>query len=373
MALASMTMQRTRGNNKILVFIDQMQIGGAARVTSLMLEALADEFNIVIAYDDIKYSTFYHIDERIKRVSYHTKRLQIPVVSGVAKELCLAYKARAIIQSEKPDIIIAVTHLVFSQVYIGNIGLNTPIIAYDHTSFSRNLGVIQNFIRRRLYKRAHKVILLTEKDRNLMSSTLTNTCVVYNPLTFRPTSDYSNRENWVLCVSRLNSWHVKGLDRIISMWGKISSKAEGWRLVIAGGGSEENLKTLANMADAAGVGDSITFLGQVNNMKEVYQKSAIFALPSRVEGFPMSLLEALSQGCPFVSFSLEGAINEMTTNMESGFIVEDNNEELFHLKLIELINSPEYRVRMSKMASQSVERFNTQTYSETLKRIINDI
>lgn len=368
-----MTMLKAHKNSKILVFIDQMQIGGAARVTSLMLEALADEFDIVIAYDNIKYSTFYHIDNRIKRVSYHAKRLKIPGVSGIVKEFGLAYKAHAIIQSEKPDIIIAVTHLVFSQVYIGNIGLNIPIIAYDHTSFSRDLGFIQNFIRRRLYKRAHKVILLTEKDRNLMSSTLTNTSVVYNPMTFHPTSDYINREKWVLCVSRLNSWHVKGIDRIISMWSEISSKAKGWRLVVAGGGSKENLNTLKNMADAAGISESITFLGQVDNMKEIYQKSAIFALPSRVEGFPMSLLEALSQGCPFVSFSLDGAINEMATNMESGFIVEDNNEEQFLHKLLELIDNPEYRTSMSKMASRSVDRFNIQVYSETLKNIINNI
>lgn len=368
-----MTMRRTGKNSKILVFIDQMQVGGAARVTSLMLEALADEFNVVIAYDNVKYTTFYHIDERIKRVSYYAKRSQIPGISGAVKELKLATIARTIIRDEKPDVIIAVTHLVFSQVYVGCIGLNIPIIAYDHTSFSRDLGLIQNFIRRRLYKQANKVILLTEKDRRLMSSTLINTCVVYNPLTYLPTYEFSNREKWVLCVGRLNSWHVKGLDRIMSIWSNISHKATGWRLVIAGGGSDESLNKLMNMAEKYGVGDTITFLGQIDNLKEVYQKSAIFALPSRIEGFPMCLLEALSQGCPFVSFSLDGAIKEMATNAESGFIVEENNEEEFSLRLLELISNSGLRDKMSQMAVKSVNRFNLSNYSENIKEIINNI
>lgn len=373
MESAFMTMQAAKKNRKILVFIDQMQIGGAARVTSLMLEALADEYSVTICYDNVKYSTFYNIDNRVKIVPFHVKRRHIPLVSGIVKELGLAAKARNIIKRERPDVIISVTHLVFSQVYIGSIGLNIPIIAYDHTSFSRDLGFIQNFIRRSLYKRATKVILLTQKDREMMSSTLKNSCVVYNPLTFTPSYEAHKREKWVLCVGRLNSWHIKGLDRIISMWGEISPKAKGWQLVIAGGGSEHIRDMLLNMAKESGVKDSVTLLGQVDNLQNIYAKSSIFALPSRVEGFPMCLLEALSQGSPFVSFSMDGAVKEMATNGVSGFIIDDNKEDEFAVKLKELISNSKLREEMSPKAVKSVERFNLRNYSTNIKRVIESI
>ena len=42
--------------------------------------------------------------------------------------------------------------------------------------------------------------------------------------------------------------------------------------------------------------------------KPIYRSAEIFALPSRVEGFPLVLVEAMSQGCACVSFSMQGAV-----------------------------------------------------------------
>ena len=127
------------------------------------------------------------------------------------------------------------------------------------------------------------------------------------------------------------------------------------------------------MAKESGIKDSVTLLGQVDNLQNIYAKSSIFALPSRVEGFPMCLLEALSQGSPFVSLSMDGAVKEMATNGVSGFIIDDNKEDEFTVKLKELISNPKLREEMSPKAVKSVERFNLRNYSTNIKRVIESI
>ena len=59
---------------KVLVFIDQMTIGGAARVTSIMANELVKYgYTVTIACDNIKYPIYYTINKDVRIVSFHKK------------------------------------------------------------------------------------------------------------------------------------------------------------------------------------------------------------------------------------------------------------------------------------------------------------
>lgn len=357
---------------KVLVFIDQMSIGGAARVTSIMANELVEYgYTVTIACDNIKYPIDYTINKNVRIVSFHKKRNSIPIVSSLWKEFSLIALSREIIKSEKPDVIIAVTYMVFSQVYFGSIGLGIPVIAYDHTSFSRNLGFIGNIIRFHLYKQANQLVVLTNKDQALLQKrNFHNTTVIYNPLTYPEFNGSSHRGKFVLCVGRLNSWKVKGFDRIISIWKDISREVDGWKLKIAGDGSESSIRTLETMIKNNSVESSVELLGAISDMENLYRSAGIFALPSRVEGFPMVLMEALSQGCPSISFSIGGAIDEMVDNNKTGLIINDNDINDFEAKLKLLMSDGTMRTRLGENASKSVGRFCRDNYMKSIHAII---
>lgn len=342
---------------KVLVLIDQMAVGGAARVCSTLLFGLNKmKYELTLVLDYATAAPIYDIPKDIRKINMPFKAKGVPVV----KQIRLIYDLHRYVRINKPDVIIAVTFFPFFYAFFSSLGLKVPIVAYDHTSFGRDMGYFNNWIRYYLYGKAEKLVLLTEKDRRILGLKFPNKTVIYNPLTYPVVDVRTQRTKTILCAGRLDAWKVKGFDRMIDVWSSISKNFPEWKLLIAGAGSPESLKA---MALGAGVEGSVDFLGHVSDMEKLYQESAIFALPSRVEGFPMVLLEAMSQGCICCSFSMDGAVNEMMSD-SSGCIVKDNDTIAFGNALIGLMDKyPDYD-EMRKSAYTDASRFDTETYFE---------
>ena len=98
----------------------------------------------------------------------------------------------------------------------------------------------------------------------------------------------------ILAVGRLS--REKGFDLLVEAWRKIHLQLPGWELHIAGSGSEH-----AALIEQARDLPSVKLLGWIPNAWPLYQQATMFVLPSRYEGFPVALVEALSQGCPSIA------------------------------------------------------------------------
>ena len=357
---------------KILFIIDQMAQGGAARVTSTLLPGLlAKGYDVVMAFDYVNSKQFYDIPDGVNVIPFEAKRKGVKFV----KQIVLIREARRIIRDVRPDLIVAVTFFPFFYAYFGNLRTGIPLIAYDHTSFGRNMGLFVNFIRFHLYGCADKVVILTKKDSDLLGDRLPEKVVIYNPLTYPIKYEAKeNRQKVVLCAGRLDSWHIKGIDRILDIWSRVSQIHTDWKLLIAGGGDDESLATIKSMIEKNSIKKSVVLLGQISDMPLLYAATSIFALPSRVEGFPMVLLEAMSQGCACVAFEMEGAVNEMMS-VASGEIVPDGNLGRFEAALNKLISMHPNYSDIQVSAFKDVERFSCDEFynhwDNTIKHTIN--
>ncbi|MBQ2023624.1 MAG: glycosyltransferase, partial [Alistipes sp.] len=98
-----------------------------------------------------------------------------------------------------------------------------------------------------------------------------------------------------------------------------------------------------------------------------------FALPSRVEGFPMVLIEAMSQGCACLSFQMQGAVNEIMTDGKDGLIVDDGNIERFTQRLDSLMEDEKYRTTLATQAVESVARFSEDCFAQRWTEIIKQV
>ena len=353
---------------KILIVIDQMAEGGAARVTSLLLSGLVGlGYDIAIALDNVNARIFYSIPDSIKIITLPIKNNDNPGF----KQIRLILATSRIIKQEKPNVVLAVTFFPFFYSYYAKIGLGIPVICYDHTSFGRNMGRFINWIRYSLYGKADKLVILTKKDERLLGDKFPRKEVVYNPLTYPIIRHCNIRQKTILCAGRVDSWDVKGFDRIINIWGTLSKKYPEWKLQIAGGGEPKKMDEVKQLLADAHVEDSTELLGQVYDMPSLYAKTSIFALPSRVEGFPMVLLEAMSQGCVCVSYEMGGAVYEIM-NENSGYIVKDGSLEEFSNALEQLINAyPDYSDKQES-GYVAAGRFTCDTFYNQWDRLIKD-
>lgn len=128
------------------------------------------------------------------------------------------------------------------------------------------------------------------------------------------------RENIVLAVGRFNDT-LKGFDRLIEAFSLI--KNNNWKLVFAGG--DEDGIQLKDLAKKLNIHERVTFLGKVKEIDKVYAKAGIFVMPSRSEGFPNALCEAMAAGIPCISFDFIAGPSDIISNGVNGIIVKDND------------------------------------------------
>lgn len=356
---------------KILVFIDQFESGGAARVTCTMLNGMIDKgYNITLATNLTNRSIGYSLDKRIEVINFYGGETNNKLQS-LCRHLRLIYSANKCIKQVKPDVVIAVTHNPYLYVRVATWFSKLPIIAVDHTSFSRKISWWEDWVRGYFYKYANVLSILTKKDERLLGKKFPNKVVIYNPLSFPPLETQTTRKKNILVAGRLSFWKVKGIDRIIDIWADLANKYPDWTLEIAGEGNSQSTIFLKNLVCQKGLEERVRFLGQVNDMKTKLSETSIFALPSRVEGFPMVLMEAMSQGCACIAFTLGGACDEMMTNNKSGYIVEDDNLESFSNSLCKLLDNPSIREQLGCNAINDSKRFSVETFIQSWINILN--
>jgi phosphatidylinositol alpha-1,6-mannosyltransferase len=138
----------------------------------------------------------------------------------------------------------------------------------------------------------------------------------------------------ILTVSRLDAGQRhKGQDRIIEVLPRL--KADGLDVVYLIAGEGGDALRLRSMASAAGLGDSVRFLGRVPpaELPDLYRAADLFALPSTGDGFGIVFLEAMACGVPALGLAAGGA-SDAFADGDLGILVSGADlEEAMHYGL----------------------------------------
>ncbi len=159
------------------------------------------------------------------------------------------------------------------------------------------------------------------------------------------------RAHQILAVARLV--HQKGLDLLLQAFAALPLDCrDSWSITLVGDGPER--KALENQALELGISEAVTFAGFRSDPLPFMQRAAIFALPSRFEGMPNALLEAMAAGLPsVVSDSSPGPL-EMVTNGENGLVVPSDDWRAFSRALEQLMLDSALRDRLGAAAREKL-------------------
>ena len=94
------------------------------------------------------------------------------------------------------------------------------------------------------------------------------------------------------------------------------------RFLIVGDGPER--EALVQLTRELDLGDAVHFLGNRSDVPEILAALDVFALTSRIEANPVSILEAMASGKPVVAPRV-GSIDESVSDGETGFLTEPGN------------------------------------------------
>lgn len=166
------------------------------------------------------------------------------------------------------------------------------------------------------------------------------------------------RKQVLLCVGRFGD-SCKGFDRMLHAFHAVQNKS--WELWFAGvkQNEGEELLTSEGLLGSAIV-DRIQFLGKRKDIDHIYAQAGIFVIPSRSEGFPNALCEALAAGCACISFDFTAGPSDIITHGKDGIIVPNGNIQALAEAIDDLIDKPEQRASLGEAAKAIADRLNSE-------------
>ena len=159
---------------------------------------------------------------------------------------------------------------------------------------------------------------------------------------------------FLLNVARMTP--QKGHDVLLRALPQVLARYPQARLACVGEGPER--PGLEAQACALGVAGAVHFLGHRDDVPSLMAAADLFVLPSRFEGHPLAVLEALSAGLPVVGTRVCG-LDEAVISGETGLLVEPERPDDLAAAVLDILAHPQWRLRMGEAGRRLVgERYS---------------
>ncbi|MFF5719014.1 GT4 family glycosyltransferase PelF [Streptomyces buecherae] len=167
---------------------------------------------------------------------------------------------------------------------------------------------------------------------------------------------------------------IKDLETLIRAFAIVRAKLPAARLRLFGGtprGAEKYREGCERLAAELGVAEAVTFEGRVEDIKDAYAAGNVVMLSSVSEGFPFTLIEAMSCGRATVSTDV-GGVREAVG--DAGIVVPPRDPVRMAEAALRLLNEPALRARMGEGARlRVIEQFTLRQTISTFREIYQDL
>ncbi|MDE7180990.1 MAG: glycosyltransferase family 4 protein [Muribaculaceae bacterium] len=171
-------------------------------------------------------------------------------------------------------------------------------------------------------------------------------------------------------VSRLA--HIKGMDLVVPAFINALSVDSRLRLLIAGDGPLR--KEMERQVAEAGLSSYVNFTGLVKaeDLERIYDRIDILLMPSRSEGFGLTLIEGMARGCVPVVADV-GGLPEVLGPELAGLLHKAESPEDIAAKILEASRSRERLDRYSSVALERARHFSREAYGAAVKSLYSHL
>ncbi len=270
------------------------------------------------------------------------------------------YKLIKELKELQTDVIISTRYL--HNKWVGKYAnANTIKIAQEHNHHNNNKRYIHKLIKS--IKNFDYLLPVSRELANFYSIKLKNRKikVIYIPhaLDNIPNRISDLESNNILSIGRLSP--EKGFDDLIDVFAEVCHTNDSARLKIIGDGPER--ETLEAKIKRVNLTDKIELCGFKTKPEiESYMlNSSLYVMTSYTESFGLVLVEAESYGLPLLAFNSAQGANEIITDGENGYLIENRDINKMSSKISNLLNNKYLRCQLG-----SVGRQNSMNYSQEI-------
>lgn len=347
----------------LLFFIHNLTGGGAERVMSIIANEFAKNGNkVTLVITEQNPVIAYDIEPSIRIIAMRGKypKATTSLFNKVIRhtmDLFLPLRMRKLAKSVSADYVISFITKYNIEILRVFKGTRYPVIVGEHTNVTRKIDSKIDTLRDKYYPYAAAVTVLTQRDFLLWKHKYPQVVLLPNPCTPVNMDLNQPRRKVVFTAGRVREWEIKGYDNLIKAWSLICHKFPDWCLEIAGDYTEKSLKQLNDIIQEYNA-INVKFLGFRSDVHQLMASSEIYCLSSRVEGLPMSLLEAMSAGCCCVSFDCTTGPSDIIINGINGLLVKDQDVNDLAAKLEVTMKNDVFRRTLAKNNDKSLAKFS---------------
>lgn len=340
-------------NNKIFFVINSLQGGGAERVLSTLAKSLHQK-KIPVVIVCLNFAIPAYFIPPGLDIIYLIKNRTDKGYNRIYSAIKTGFKLSYLLIKDRPKYVVSFMTSANIWTSITCLITRTKYIVSERTSPNftiNNFNALQKWITIYLYKNAKAIVSPSIGIENNLKSnnSLANFKrykIIHNPINIfnKPSIRSVYDRKFILGVGRLA--YEKGFDQLIMAFSEL--KVNDIDLLIVGNGEEiSNLKALAKRLN---VEEQVIFVGQKENIQDYYAQAELFILPSRFEGYPNVLIEALSLGCTCIAMDCEFGPSEIIDHATNGFLVKQGDLKTLTLTIKFLLENPLLRKEISTNA-----------------------
>lgn len=355
---------------KIAVFVyDYTLFGGAERVAVNLANELCRDYEVslISCFDSRKVPSF-PLNEKV-----HSFVLSEETISMSLHCSSLAHKLRTVLRENHIDVILNITAGVNTVSWLATRGTVTKVIYCEHSNLvNKTYGKKHEFRQWLGAKTADKVITLTEADQVEFQKKYglgSKADYIYNWYDGPVSKNYDSNSQKIIAVGRLE--YVKGYDRMIQAAEKVFAKHPDWTLDIYGEGTYR--ESITQQIAEAHLENNIFLKGNYPAVIQEYSSHAFCVMTSYYEGFALTLVEALANSLPTVSFDCPTGPREIVQDGINGLLVENGAIDALADAMNRLIENPALRREFSTHATDILKNFDKETIYQQWVRTIEAV
>lgn len=338
---------------KILIALENIELGGMKRATTVVGNALAASHEVTYySFSDLP--PFYGLSAPLVVAS---PALRLTSEAHPFKRYAQAIENFSLL-AQRYDVVILAGGLLSSFAAVLKPKLpHTKLLGWMHNNITTYRDQYYAMMREEFIaglRVLDAVVVLTDFDLGGFKKYNERTVKIWNPLTIAPKGPSKLEKHIISFTARIAIQH-KGIDFAVQL---ATELPDDWQLAIAGGGMQEDMETFEQLINEYGAHEKIIYRGPLkdNELRDHYRNSSLFLQTSRWEGLPLVLVEAMSFGLPIIAMRQTGSA-EVLNEGEFGVLIENGDIDGAAIAIQRLINSRQQQLDLAEKSLNRVRDF----------------
>ena len=362
---------------KLLFFLSSLECGGAQRVgVTLCNYWAARGWDVTLAtFDDGSQPPFFRPEPRVRHVALGLAGSSRGLVRAVLNNVRRIVRLRRFVRDERPSRILSFIDTTNVLALIAARGTGIPVVVAERVDpANHSMPRAWRFLRRIAYRWAFAIAVQTRASAEYFPASWRERIVVIpNPFPAPPVrapgaKGPAGSRRTIVGVGRLG--HEKGFDLLIRAFASVANARPEWDLLILGEGSER--AALAAEIAELGLASRVAMPGQDPEPLEALQRADLFVLPSRYEGFPNALCEAMACGLPVIAFDCKSGPADIVRHGVDGLLVPAEDVSALASAMTDLAGDAERRRLLGERATAVAARFPIERIAAEWERVLRD-